>query len=596
MKIIINTIFFLGMVYSLNPIYAQENSSRYWNENLPLTSFRIPPPPHGTAVIYKDLDGDGDPDLLQTLTINNFPVQWIDDDDDMKVGDLSGDLDSDCLMIDRNRDGIYGGPYDLIVDWNDENGDNIADMQVIADQLGLDDNKVYPGHYMIMFDLDNDQIFNYINWDTFELEAWDHSGSSRFFEDYHGKSLFLKNHISTFAFEDLSLNWEVPFLFFDPDIDGQTEMAIRVVDNNITKKIPKGNSLPKNSNKVTKDNRNVSVDGVADEVAMTFDLDNDNLPGNEFDFDMSIKFKGKGFDYMDQRHKYKSMIGLTGTDSLFYDARFRRLEELIFPDHDSIVSLIYNRGQWDECWFVFDEDDDCHRWERVEFYDPLDLYKAGARNGGLDDNPQADISGDRGEWDLDYSGKGNLYIGSFDNKIHLFGAEWGAWRIDQNADQYQGWQGWRTSQKIEHKKFPIIRYEDRNKNGFFDYIQYDLNGDSIYEHELDYVSLGIDDTQLVIETKNMEYEDYEKLFKKAAQLSWKRANDAVNIAKSYGVDTSWYSNFKQANSIREQYHFGYWLNFYIYMDMRDMAMRSNESNLLVKIDLAYVTGNWSSLK
>ena len=121
------------------------------------------------------MDGDGDPDLLQTLTINNFPVQWIDDDDDMKEGDLSGDLDSDCLMIDRNRDGIYGGPYDLIVDWNDENGDNIADMQVIADQLSLDDNKVYPGHYMIMLDLDNDQIFNYINWDTFELEAWDHS-------------------------------------------------------------------------------------------------------------------------------------------------------------------------------------------------------------------------------------------------------------------------------------------------------------------------------------------------------------------------------------------------------------------------------------
>ncbi|SDL32781.1 hypothetical protein [Kriegella aquimaris] len=596
MKIIIKTVLFLGIAFALNPICGQENSSRYWNENLPLTSFRIPPPPHGAPIIYKDLDGDGDPDLLQTLTINNFPVQWIDDDDDMKEGDLSGDLDSDCLMIDRNMDGKYGGPYDLIVDWNDENGDNIADMQVVADQLSLDNNDFYPGHYMIMFDLDNDQIFNYINWNTFELEAWDHSGSSRFLEDYHGKSLFLKNHLSTFAFEDLRLNWEVPFLFFDPDNDGQTEMAIRVVDNNITKKEPKGPSLPNDPSMVSKADRNVKVDGVADLVAMTYDLDNDNSAGNEFDFDMSILFKGKGFDYMDQRHKFKSMIGLKGTDSLFYDARFRQLDELIFPNHDSINDLIYNRGEWNECWFVFDEDDDCHRWERVEFYDPLDLYKAGAQNGGLDNNPQADISGDRGEWDLDNSGKGNLYIGSFDNKIHLYGADWGAWRIDQNAKQYQGWQGWRQSEKVEGIKFPTVRYEDRNNNGFFDFIQYDLNGDSIFEHELDYIALGIDDTQVVVETKNMEFGDYEALFKKVTELTWKRAKNAVRIAKSHGVDTSWYANFKQVNSLREQYHFGYWLNFYIYMDLRDMALRSNDFNLLAKIDKAYITGNWYSLE
>jgi hypothetical protein len=45
----------------------------------------------------------------------------------------------------------------------------------------------------------------------------------------------------------------------------------------------------------------------------------------------------------------------------------------------------------------YDKDDDCHRWERVEFYDPLDPFKIGAWNKGLDINPQADASGDRGE-------------------------------------------------------------------------------------------------------------------------------------------------------------------------------------------------------
>ena len=60
--------------------------------------------------------------------------------------------------------------------------------------------------------------------------------------------------------------------------------------------------------------------------------------------------------------------------------------------------------------------------------------------GGIDNNPQADASGDRGEWDLDNSGGGKLYVG-FDGKIHLFGAEKGYWRIDQDAWSYQGWGG-----------------------------------------------------------------------------------------------------------------------------------------------------------
>ncbi|MEZ4908043.1 MAG: hypothetical protein R2771_10505 [Saprospiraceae bacterium] len=39
---------------------------------------------------------------------------WIDDDDDMKYGDIEGDMDNDCLMIDINGDGKYGSSLDLI--------------------------------------------------------------------------------------------------------------------------------------------------------------------------------------------------------------------------------------------------------------------------------------------------------------------------------------------------------------------------------------------------------------------------------------------------------------------------------------------------
>lgn len=569
---------------------------RYWHENLPLTSFRLPPPPLDAEIKYIDLDKDGDPDLLQTVTINDFPIQWIDDDDDMQEGHWSGDLDSDCLMIDRNRDGEYGGPHDLIVDWNDEDGDGKTDMQVIADQLGLEENDFYPGHYMIMLDTDADQVFNYIDWDTFQVEAWEHSGTSRFFKDYHGHSLFLKAPLPTFAQEDLSLNWENPFLFYDPDEDGHTELAIRVLDTYIRKKSPKGDPLPKNKKKVTDEMRNIRYDGMIDLIAIGWDMDNDGAAGTEFDFDMSLQLLGKGFSYLDQVHTFQSMKGLEGTDDLFYDARFRQITELKYPDHETTWDLTFNKGEWNEAWFVFDEDDDCHRWERVEYYDPLETHRAGVRNAGLDDNPQADVAGDRGEWDLDFSGEGNLYVGRFDGKIHLYGAEWGAWRIDQDADYYQGWQGWRGGRDTVTTKFPLIRYEDTNKNGFIDLVQYDLDGNAVYEHQLDFQKLGINDEQTVITTKNMEYEDMEALFKKVARATWKRAFEAVEVAEAMGLETGWYANFKQAYSLREQYHFGYWLNFYLYMDMRDFAMRKKDELLLQRIDKAYASGNWKTMQ
>ena len=159
-------------------------------------------------------------------------------------------------------------------------------------------------------------------------------------------------------------------------------------------------------------------------------LDNDNGQGNEFDFDMSLRFTGPGFDYSDQMHKYKSLRGLEAANKLMFDSRWRKMDELIYPGRETSWDLIFQKGQWKDCRFVFDEDDDCNRWERVEFYDPRNLFKVGTNKGGLDNNQQADGAGDRGEWDQDCSGKGQLYIGAFDGRLHLYGAEWGAWRID----------------------------------------------------------------------------------------------------------------------------------------------------------------------
>jgi hypothetical protein len=172
--------------------------------------YRMPYPMPDAQIEYIDLDGDGAPDVLRTTTADDTPVQWIDDDDDMQEGDLAGDMDSDCLMIDRNRDGQYGAFGDLIIDRGDEDGDGKADIEVIAENATPKDTGWGPGHYMITIDSDGDGIFNYIDWKDFKLKCWERSGLSNFFQDYHGTNLFLKMHTSTYNIKNLENNWKTP--------------------------------------------------------------------------------------------------------------------------------------------------------------------------------------------------------------------------------------------------------------------------------------------------------------------------------------------------------------------------------------------------
>jgi hypothetical protein len=309
------------------------------------------PLPNG-EITFIDLDKDGDPDVMRYEILDGIPIQWIDDDDDMKSSDLEGDMDSDCLMIDRNKDGEYGSEYDLIIDWNDEDGDQSADMQATVDYSGFDDRGRWQAHYMWMLDTDNDKIFNYIDWNKLKIEAWEHSGTARFFTDYHGESIFLKAHTNTFNIPDLRYNWENPFLFYDPDNDGQSEIAIRYVDE--PKIITGLKPVPKDGI-ITEDERSIIYSKNITSIQMGFDLDNDSRPSNELDYDLSIKFSGNGFDYQDQIHKYKSLRGLPEADKYFYDVRWRQLEELIYTDHENGYKLPFERGDWQSSWIVYDE-------------------------------------------------------------------------------------------------------------------------------------------------------------------------------------------------------------------------------------------------
>lgn len=479
-----------------------------------IASFRMPLPPPGFKPKLEDLNGDGKPEAIYSMTGDSVPILWIDDDRDMKWTDIEGDMDNDCLLIDRNKDGIYGGDGDLVIDWVDSDNDGKADLQIVMDYPAVHATEVWPnGHVMILLDTDKDNIFNYIDWNTYQIKSWNKSGRAAFYTDYSGQSAFTKMHVATYNMGDLRLNWENPFLFYDPDKDGLSEIAVRLLDSPSTK----------DEKASWNDYVNMQLEGVIDWVSISVDLDNDNAPGNDFDFDFTLGLRGGGFDYMDQVHVFKNMRGLPEADKFFMDPRWRQMDELIYPDHKNAFDLIFNRGKWESAHFVYDEDDDCHRWERVEFYEARDPFKVGAGNGGLDHNTQADAAGDRGEWDMDCSGKGNLYISPLDGRLHLYGAEWGCWRVDQNTEYYQGWD--RLWINKNPKKFATVKYTDKNGNGFLDYVEYDMDGDGKFETVFDLKALGIDDSAKLIDVSSFTYRDYTK-------------NDETYVGRNMGTCTN----------------------------------------------------------
>ncbi|HCY42976.1 MAG TPA: hypothetical protein DHV48_16805 [Prolixibacteraceae bacterium] len=594
MKYLLFPVILLQIMF-VQSAFAQNKA--YWNRNNQVIPWRLPLPDEH-SFRHEDLDSDGDPDVIYSFINDSVPVIWIDDDDDMNPDDFEGDTDNDCLLIDRNKDGIFAGPNDFSVDWADENEDGIADLQIVAQNGGIKNRNFFDweADFMIFIDKEKDGIQHFIDWNEIRMKAWEHNGHSNFFEDYHGNTLFLKMHASTFRISDLRFSWENPFLFYDTDKDGLSEWTIRMVDT--------PHFRPKTGESAEFSKVNPEFDVIYSEkidwVGISWDLDNDNGQGNEFDFDMSLRFTGPGFGYADQVHKFKTLRGLEEANRLMYDSRWRKMDELIYPDHQSAWPLIFGKGEWTECRLVFDEDDDCNRWERVEFYDPRNLFKTGRNGGGLDHNGQADAAGDRGEFDLDNSGKGQLYVGTFDGRIHLYGAEWGAWRIDQTAFSFQGfgglydrWKGGRIQRNPD--SFATVKYTDTDLNGFFDRFEYDLDGDTIFEETVSLKDLGISDATNVINTSKTNYLDFQKLFRNLADTQSMRARQLVVIAKNLGINPNWYAFWMNPRTLHEKYEYGYWLNFYLYRDIRHWAS-VNRKNLVHQLDKAYYSGDWEKIK
>ncbi len=402
---------------------------------------------------------------------------------------------NDVLQIDRDNDGYYDGPDDMTIKWVDDDSDGRPDMEIVNINPSLAQKSTHAGssHYMIFVDDGHTGNLAYIDWDNFAFDNWRltsfHPGlpKSNFSPGYNGNATFLKQHDPRLPQRNdpWRYSWENPFLFFDFDNKGCTSMAIRLLD------------APKHDSKTDR----ITYTHKLTDAFVSYDLDDNAQLNNEMDYDMTLRFnsfggKGENPDYSTHVHKHPNMKSPEWALPLYRYTNWRTIDELIYVGHDEAYDFLF-KPQWGSCWFVFDEDNDDHRWERVELaYPPTDLYSTarwkdrGARTGGLGQHNQADSLGDRGEWDTTNKGGGKLYIGKWDHKLHLYGAETGAWCVDYTAKYWGSWPVAGNSSPLDAPKVEeVVQYKDTDKNGFFDEITYDYTGNKHIDVKINFEGL-----------------------------------------------------------------------------------------------------------
>jgi hypothetical protein len=200
---------------------------------------------------------------------------------------------------------------------------------------------------------------------------------------------------------------------------------------------------------------------------------------------------------------------------------------------------------------------------------------------------------------MDNSGKGQFYIGAFDRKFHLYGAEWGAWTVDSEA-RYHGGAAAPTPRPSADKVEEVVKYTDTDNNGYLDTIEYDYNGDGVVDFKvclLDYKTPNNPHPDVVplIPTPKEGWKGLHETFNATAQRSWIEAQQVYRAAWRRGLTTPELDLLMQASSLSQRYQQAYWIKEKVFRLLRARLaeVKATTRDALEKdLARAYYTGRF----
>ncbi len=503
-------------------------------------------------IFSSDVTADGKPDIIERWW-GGRRVRFFDEGGTFKPDDAFGDTVNGAMQVDVDGDGYYDGPSDYNIKWADRDGDGIADIELYNSNPKTGHPGVFGPSGAVFYmsiDPDNTGMLADLDWNdmTVDWTRWDTPTNWR--PNYHGNATFIKEHAPIWSIENPEYSWENPFMFFDPDGDGLSEVSVRVADNR--KFIGPGQ-------------RRLTFDGIVDEAWVSYDLDNNTGWGTTVSYDLTLHVGGKpGLDYSGDVHEFPQIKAPDWAAPFYRHFEWRQQTRFRFVPRDAAIKRLFG-ADWERAYITFDEDGDCFRWERVELYYPGDPYllqrnppHSGTRS--VIRNTQADSLGDRGEWDEDFSGKGKLYRAAWDGKIHLRGAETGAWLVDMDA-AYNGSAhlNGRSSKVAAPKVAEVIQYFDTTGDGWINRISYDYDGDGTADRTDNLEQLGIDTRGPILDVTVMDWDALRRENADSVNRSWREAQRMFHAALRHGFVDPSIVNLTKAPSIGEKYRNAYWL-------------------------------------
>ena len=259
------------------------------------------------------------------------------------------------------------------------------------------------------------------------------------------------------------LHGRLPIAWYDFDGDGFTDMVMRAADDRHADAYEKYTDARRAGSGFLRGHSRA-----IHEAEFAFELNGDLTRDRWHSLDVQLTFTAYGTAGLALDGQPDRLPQLRPSDHLTewcpqWSTIPGAAERVYLPYVDG-YRIATNFDGWTGAWMLWDEDDDDNLWEEMFSRVEVDKWRG-----------YADRIGDRVEADSTFRGRGQLYVGAFDRRIHLYGADCADWNVDYYG-QYKGAadraltdEGPEPPAGLLHT---LVRYRDSSGNGFIDRIEF----------------------------------------------------------------------------------------------------------------------------